>query len=84
VRRREFIAGLGSAAAWPLAARAQQAAMALVEYLHPGSPEPGYFEGSRATDKSGEFALFLHAVSRRRSNCIRLPVRGSHPTFPTE
>ena len=65
IRRREFVVTLGgTAAAWPLAARAQQATMPMIGLLHPLSPntygdrlgifhrglkDSGYVEGDNVT-----------------------------------
>src|SRR5689334_15996441 len=39
MHRREFLASVGGAMAWPLVARAQPA-MPVIGFLHSGSPEP--------------------------------------------
>jgi putative ABC transport system substrate-binding protein len=53
MQRREFIAGLSGAAAWPAAVRAQQRAMPLVEFVHSGLTKPIV----------GETAAFLKGLS---------------------
>jgi putative ABC transport system substrate-binding protein len=42
MRRREFIAGFGSAAAWPVVARAQQPTIPVVGFLSTRSAEVDY------------------------------------------
>jgi putative ABC transport system substrate-binding protein len=73
IRRREFIAGLGSAAAWPVLVRAQQPAMPVIGYLTPetevnlaaafraGLSETGFVEGRNVAI---EYRLALNDYSR--------------------
>ena len=75
IRRREFIATLGSAAMWPLATRAQPPGMPVIGFVNVAAPagyartlagflkglgEVGYFEGRNVTV---EYRLRLSCTS---------------------
>src|SRR5271156_163649 len=89
MRRREFIAGLGSAAAWPVAVRAQQSARPVVGFLstrsaddeyanitipfHHGLKEAGYVEGQNV---SVEYRYAENQVDRLPALAAGLVRRG--------
>jgi len=77
IRRREVIAGLGGAAAWPLAARAQRPVMPVIGMLWGGSPEAlatafrkglsetGFIEGYNVALEHHSTALAADLIRRR-------------------
>jgi putative tryptophan/tyrosine transport system substrate-binding protein len=90
VRRRDFITLLGGAAAWPLTARAQQAAMPLLGYLHylsqqqnmhvdaafrAGLREMGYVEGQNVAIEYRWGEGRAERLPNLAEELVRIPVK---------
>src|SRR6516162_8960735 len=75
MRRREFIAGLGSAVAWPVLARAQQAAMPVIGWLSavPGTIERGLPSFAQSLAETGHVIGGTVTIEPREGSLDQLP-----------
>jgi putative tryptophan/tyrosine transport system substrate-binding protein len=89
LKRREFIAGLGAAVIWPLAAHAQQPAMPVIGFLSARSPRDsvrnvaafgkgleaaGFFEGKNLSTEYRFAAGQLDRLPELAADLVRLPL----------
>jgi putative tryptophan/tyrosine transport system substrate-binding protein len=80
MRRREFIAGLGSAAAWPVVARAQQPTMPVIGWLDdvPGTAERFLFLFNQGSAETGYVVSRNVTIEFREGDRERLPALAAH------
>jgi len=75
LQRREFIAGLASAAGWPLYASAQQPAIPVIGYLFFGSPAANASAGLPAEAIAGGFRRRLKEAGYDEGRNIAIEFR---------
>jgi hypothetical protein len=90
IQRREFIAGLGSAAAWPVVARAQQPVMPVIGFLLSQSAGDSTFTVEflqvieAVTTRVDVASLYLQALQRANgANAVDITPSNSH-VVPSE
>jgi putative tryptophan/tyrosine transport system substrate-binding protein len=96
MRRREFIAGIGAAAAWPLPVRAQQQPMPVIGFLSPlpsgepptfaafrrGLAEEGYVEGKNLAIEKRFTNFRPELMNEAAGDLVRLEVSVIFAGYP--